>query len=91
MPREGVLFFWGSPVPKILPSPFNDRCEVVARYPEREILQSGWLIGEEHLAGQPAMLAVKSGQGRVILYGFRPQFRAQTHGTLKLLFNALLG
>jgi hypothetical protein len=33
MPGEGLLFFWDSPAFKILPSPFNERYEVVVRYP----------------------------------------------------------
>jgi hypothetical protein len=64
--------------------------EVVARYAEDDLLMSGWAMGEErYLAGQPAMLSVGLGSGRVVLFGFRPQFRGQPRGTYKLVFNAI--
>ena len=91
MPENSLIFFWGGPAFDILPSGFNDRYEVVVSYPDRDILQSGWLIGEEKLRRKAAMVAARRGEGSVVLIGFRPQHRAQTHGTFKLLFNALLG
>jgi hypothetical protein len=59
-------------------------------YIERDLLQSGWLIGEQVIAKKAAAVSVKHGQGQVVLLGFRAQNRDQTHGTFKLVFNALL-
>jgi hypothetical protein len=60
------------------------------RYADRDLLQSGWLVGEENLVKKCAMVSAKLGEGKAILIGFRTQHRAQTHATFKLLFNALL-
>jgi hypothetical protein len=63
--------------------------QTIARIADRDILQSGWLLGEGVIAGRPTMVSVPYGQGRVVLIGFRVQHRDQAHGTYKLLFNAL--
>jgi hypothetical protein len=90
MPPEGLVLFWSSPAFEITPSQHNERYETIVRYADRDILQSGWLIGEKHLAKKPAMISAELGKGKVILIGFRTQHRSQTHGTFKLLFNCLL-
>ncbi len=91
MPKDALVLFWNGPAFEILPSFSNHRYEVLIQYPETEILQSGWLVGEDRIAGKAAMVSARVGDGQVVLFGFRPQNRAQTHGTYKLLFNALVG
>jgi glutamine amidotransferase-like uncharacterized protein len=91
MPSEGLaLYLSGNPAFEITPSEHNERYEVIVRYADRDLLQSGWLVGEETLAKKAGMIAAKYGEGRVVLIGFRPQHRAQTHGTFKLVFNAFI-
>ena len=90
MPDEGLVLFWSSPTFQIVPSQHNEWYETIVRYGDRDLLQSGWLIGEEHIAKKAAMVVAKKGKGSVILIGFRTQNRSQTHGTFKLLFNTLL-
>jgi hypothetical protein len=62
----------------------------VALYPQAKVLASGWLLGEKLVAGRSALVDAKLGQGHVILFGMRPQYRAQSYQTFKLFFNALL-
>ena len=61
----------------------------VLRYPRRDILASGWLLGERYMANQAAVLDVPYGEGRVILFGIRPQYRGQSNATFKMVFNGL--
>lgn len=63
--------------------------EVLASYASSNLLASGWLSGERAAAGKPAALTARVGDGKVVLFGFRPQFRGQTFGTLKLLLNSV--
>ena len=65
------------------------RYESVANYADEELLMSGWAAGTEHIAGKSALARVPQGDGEVIVYGFRPQFRGQPRATYKLVFNAL--
>jgi hypothetical protein len=89
MPSEGLVLFWSNQAFEIAPNEANESYEVVVRYPRRDLLQSGWLIGEDLLFGKAAMVSAKVGSGKVVLIGLRPQARATTHATFKLLFNAL--
>jgi len=91
MPAEGlIVFLGGCPAFEITPTEFNERYETPVAFPERDLLQSGWLIGEEKLSKKAAMVSAAFGAGRVVLIGFRTQHRAQSHGTYKILFNAIM-
>jgi hypothetical protein len=54
-------------------------------------LRSGWAWGQAALQGAFAGLEAPMGKGRLLLFGPEVLFRGQTHGTFKLVFNALVG
>ncbi len=87
---EQAVWFETSPVFQITdPS----RATAVAKYPSGtgDPLLSGWLLGASKLAGNAALVDVKRGSGHVILFGFRPQYRAQTMSTYPIIWNAIKG
>jgi hypothetical protein len=65
---------------------------VLARYArERSPLASGYLIGPDRLEGKVAALDAEVGKGHVILLGFKPQWRGQSHAAYKFFMNAFYG
>jgi hypothetical protein len=82
-------FYINSPFFALVEGFTSQKTSVVARYPNTNVVASGWLKGEELMAGRAAVVAIDMNPGRVVLFGLRPQHRAQTHATFPLLFNAL--
>ena len=89
MPREAAVFYDNGPVFEVGES--AEGVAVIARYQdEGSPLLSGFILGEELLHGKAAAVDVRLGDGHVVLLGFRPQWRGQTFGTFRVIFNALL-
>jgi hypothetical protein len=90
MPNKTAVMFYRSPVFRTrIPYEEWDR-NVVASYPEKDVLLSGWLLGENVIARKAAVVDLIYKNGHIILIGLRCQFRAQSHGTYKFLLNGLL-
>jgi hypothetical protein len=88
MPARAMIFGDSSPV---FATTTGFEGSVLAKYQAAgSPLASGYLLGEKHLNGNAAALEVRHGNGRVLLIGFRPQWRGQPFGTFRVLFNALL-
>jgi len=91
MPPITHGYFIRSPFYAVTEAFSSQRASIPLRYPNTDVRASGWIRGEEHLAGRAAAVQVDfDGGGRMVLIGIRAQHRAQTHATFKVLFNALV-
>jgi hypothetical protein len=88
MEAAANVLSYGSPFFALLDK-WEKSLNVVARYPESNPFMSGRLIGEHLLRNKPALVEIGLGRGKIIMFGFRPQNRAQPHGTFMLFFNSL--
>src|SRR5881296_3849495 len=88
MPAQSVAWYESGPAFEVLDS---SAARVVGRYPADadKVLLSGWALHPERVAGRGAVVEAKLGTGRVVLFGFRPQYRGQSIATYPLLFNSL--
>ncbi len=89
MREEATAVFGNSAAFDVVPGFSYTDVKVIARYPSINPLESGWIHGDEHLHQRIAVAEVRYERGKILLFGFRPQFRAQPHNTFKLLFNAI--
>jgi Zinc carboxypeptidase len=87
LPHDPVIMFERGPAFEVKEG-FHGR--ILAAYPkDQSPLMSGYLLHPERIQGKAAALEVQVGKGRVYLFGFRPQWRGQSHGTYKFFFNAI--
>jgi hypothetical protein len=88
VPAQSIAWYESGPAFDVLDS---SAVHVVGRYPAEadKVLLSGWVLHPERVAGRAALVEIKVGTGRVILFGFRPQYRGQSIATYPLLFNSL--
>jgi hypothetical protein len=89
MQAQTTGFYNNSPFFSLVEGFASQRLQVVARYPNSGVVASGWLRGEDLMSGRAAVVTADMNPGRIVLFGLRPQHRAQTHATFPMLFNAL--
>ncbi|MFC2107422.1 M14 metallopeptidase family protein [Bacteroidota bacterium] len=90
MKDQTGIFYRGRPVFSTSVPRFDMDRRVIGKFPEKEILISGFAENEEAIANKSALVWLKKGKGQLVLFAFQPQFRASTAATYKLLFNAIL-
>jgi Zinc carboxypeptidase len=84
------VYFDESPVFRINPEAFaNGSVHPIAWFATDKPLRSGWAWGQAYLLNGVAAFSATVGQGKLYAFGPEITFRAQTHGTFKLLFNQL--
>jgi hypothetical protein len=79
------IFYENGPVFNVHPG-----AQSIASFTTEAPLLSGWVLGGKFLKGTSVIAEQNVGKGHVILFGFRPQYRAISEVTYKFLFNALL-
>jgi hypothetical protein len=88
MPDEVDMFFASSQT--FTPSEIATGARQVSWFEGRDVLRSGWAVGQERLAGTIAVADIDVGRGKLFLMGPEVAHRAQSYGTLHFLFNALI-
>jgi hypothetical protein len=89
MPAIGDINFDNSPVFKLDANAAEKGVKPVAWFTTDKPLRSGWAWGQAYLKDGVAAFEAPVGKGTFYAFGPEITFRAQSHGTFKLLFNGL--
>lgn len=68
------------------------RTKTILRFAQKvdELLISGGLANGEELAGAPAVVDCKLGDGHIVMFSINPMWRNETHGSFFLVFNSMI-
>ena len=89
MPERSYVYFDRSAAFALSREANPGAARAIAWYDNDTPLRSGWAWGQKYLKDTAAIVSAPVGNGRLYLMGSEVAFRGQTHGTFKLLFNAL--
>ncbi|MBW8685537.1 peptidase [Chitinophaga sp. B61] len=91
MPGTGDVNFDNSPVFRLDSDAAAKGVHPIAWFTTDKPLRSGWAWGQSYLKDGVAAFEASVGKGKLYAFGPEITFRAQSHGTFKLLFNGLYG
>ena len=92
MPAKADIYFDNNPVFKISPeATAKGIIKPLMWFSSPAPLRSGWAWGQAYLQDGVTAFEAQVGKGKLYAFGPEITFRAQTHGTFKLLFNQLYG
>lgn len=89
MGSKAIVMFDNSPVYRLAPDAASKGVRPVAWFNSAQPLRSGWAWGQSYLEGGVAIAEADVGRGKLVLFGPEVLFRAQPHGTFKMLFNGI--
>lgn len=90
MKEHADVYFDDSPVFTINPdAQTKGTIKPLAWFTSDKTLRSGWAWGQTYLKDGVAAFSASVGKGTLLAFGPEITFRAQTHGTFKLVFNQL--
>lgn len=89
MGAQADVMFSNSPVFKLAPGAANAGVKPLAWFGAEPPLRSGWAWGQQYLKNGVTAFEAQIGKGKFYAYGPEITFRAQSHGTFKMLFNQL--
>lgn len=90
MEKEADVYFDNSPVFRLTGDAIaSGKVKPLMWFGSATPLRSGWAWGQAYLQDGVTAFEARVGKGRLLAFGPEIAFRAQTHGTFKLIFNQL--